>query len=127
MAEMRFYHLTSSPMDKALPALVSKIVSGGHRVVIMSDDDAKLKEADTRLWTFSQSQFIPHGTANDPFPEEQLVYLTKTEETPNDANVLVVLGDLQHEIAINMDICADIFDGADSAQVDAARKRWAAL
>lgn len=122
--EMRFYHLTTSSMEKALPSLVAKIVEGGHRAVIMSDDAERLKEMDNRLWTFSQSHFIPHGTANDPFPEEQVVYLTQAEETPNNANVLILLGDIRPELAQQMTICADMFDGADHIQVEAARKRW---
>ncbi len=124
MPEMRFYHLTASPMDKALPALIAKIVSAGNKVVVLSDDEAKIKEADNRLWSFSQSHFIPHGTANDPFPEEQSVYLTQEEEAPNGANVLVILGDLMPALAGQMEICADIFDGADAGQIEAARKRW---
>jgi DNA polymerase-3 subunit chi len=61
----------------------------------MAGDEEKLKTIDTFLWTYSKSELIPHGTAEDGNPSLQPVWLTCTGENPNQANVLIVVGDLR--------------------------------
>jgi DNA polymerase-3 subunit chi len=89
------YHHSVSPLEKVLPKLLEKVLASGQRAVVMAGDDQTLKAIDMFLWTYSKSELIPHGTAEDGNPTLQPVWLTCTEENPNTANVLIVVGDLR--------------------------------
>lgn len=89
------YHHSISPLEKVLPKLLEKVLASGQRAVVISGDEETLKTIDTFLWTYSKSELIPHGTAEDGNSSLQPVWLTCTEENPNQANVLIVVGDLR--------------------------------
>lgn len=89
------YHHSISPLEKVLPKLLEKVLASGQRAVVMAGDDERLKTIDTFLWTYSKSELIPHGTDEDGNPLLQPVWLTCKEENPNQANVLIVVGNLR--------------------------------
>ncbi len=124
MTEIRFYHLTATPFEKALPQLLLKVLEGGQRAVLLAANDEQLQVIDRFLWTFSTIKFIPHGTAKDGHEADQPVYLTLREENPNNAEMLVTVGGVEPEFVGKFARCLDIFDGGDAAAVTAARARW---
>ncbi len=124
MTEIRFYHLSASPLEKALPALLLKVLEAGHRAVVLVKDEVQLKALDQALWTFSTKKLVPHGTAEDEHPEQQPVYLTVEETYPNGADVLVVTDGRMPEMPKELVRCLDMFDGQNEAEVGAARARW---
>jgi DNA polymerase-3 subunit chi len=89
------YHHSISPLEKVLPKLLEKVLASGQRAVVMAGDEQTLKTIDTFLWTYSKSELIPHGTSEDGNPSLQPVWLTCTEENPNQADVLIIVGDLR--------------------------------
>lgn len=56
--------------------LVRKAHSAGCRVVILAQDRAELTELDTALWTFSELDFLPHVTSDDPLAPQTPIILT---------------------------------------------------
>jgi DNA polymerase-3 subunit chi len=56
----------------------------------MSDDEF-CEHLNKHLWTYSQKQFIPHGSKSDPLPEIQPVYLTDTLENINNSTAAIMV------------------------------------
>lgn len=125
MTEIHFYHLLTTPLEKALPRLMDKALKSGMRTVIYGTEP-QVESLDRVLWTFSPNAFLPHGTQKDPMPEEQPVYLTPKLENPNGANLLVITHGEQPPVDSAFTRIIDIFDGADPDEVAAARQRWSA-
>ncbi|MGD9538188.1 MAG: DNA polymerase III subunit chi [Alphaproteobacteria bacterium] len=126
MTEIGFYHLRSTPLEKALPRLLEKAVEGGHRAVVMAGSAERVAWLDATLWSYDPASFLPHGTARDGHAERQPIYLTTREENPNGADLLVLIDGIEPTHLGGFTRCLDLFDGGDPAAVEAARGRWKA-
>jgi DNA polymerase-3 subunit chi len=124
MADISFYHLTKTPLEKALPALLEKMLASGKRGLVLVETEERLRLLDNLLWTYSSNKFLPHGTEKDGKAERQPVFLTLREENPNQAQVLVVTDGRKPAFAENFGRVVDIFDGSNETQLSAARARW---
>ncbi len=127
MTEVRFYHLQTTPLEKALPRLLTKALDGGMRAVVLAASDERVEALSAALWTFEQASFLPHGTARDGNPGEQPIYLTTADENPNAAKLLVLTDGVEPASLDRFERCADLFDGNDREAVEAARARWRRL
>ena len=127
MTQIGFYHLLNTPLEAALPRLLSKAVEQGMRALVMAASPARVKALDGALWVFDQGSFLPHGTAREGRAEAQPIYLTATEENPNGAGLLVLTDGLEPGFIDGFERCLDLFDGKDEAAVTAARARWKRL
>lgn len=125
MTDIQFYHLTSTPIERALPRLLEKAMSGGFRVLVRAGSEEKSELLNRTLWTFNPDSFLPHGSAADPFPEQQPIYLTAGEEIPNQPNLVVAAHGASIEQPERFERILDLFDGQDVQAVEAARIRWA--
>lgn len=124
MTEIAFYHLTTTPLESALPKLLEKSSSAGFRAVVVVESDARVEALNQLLWTYDPASFLPHGSAADPFPEQQPIYITANAEAPNHPDLLVVTDNSELEISSKLKKVLDIFDGQDSDALDKARTRW---
>ncbi|MEM7211797.1 MAG: DNA polymerase III subunit chi [Pseudomonadota bacterium] len=126
MAELRFYHLTDSPLERALPRMLELTLERGGRAVVRGGHADRLRFLDTHLWTYQDDGFLPHGTEDDPAPEHQPVLLTTNTAIPNGAKTLFLIDGAApdfDEIA-RLDLTAILFDGHDPGAVEAARDHW---
>jgi DNA polymerase III subunit chi len=126
MAEIGFYHLRTTPLERALPRLLERGLAEGHRILVLTGSAERVQHLDTMLWTYSEASFLPHGSAHDANASRQPIFLTERDENPNAATMLVLLDGVQPAHFESFARCCDIFDGNDEAQVAAARERWAA-
>lgn len=124
MTEIRFYHLERQNLDQTLPALLSKAMQNGHRIVVKTRDEKEAERLAEHLWTFHSGSFLPHGTAKDGHPSDQPVWLTPEDENPNQADVLVLTQGTDSENRDQYTLCCEMLDGQDSESVAAARERW---
>lgn len=124
MTEISLYHLTKTPLEKALPPLLLKVLENGNRAVLLVRNEHKLLELDNLLWTFSTNKLVPHGMKDDGFEDEQPIYLSLSEENPNNANVVVVTDGRKPSHMNKFSRCLDIFDGNNEEELDMARERW---
>lgn len=127
MAEIRFYHLTRSRVEDALPTLLGKTLERGWRAVVMARSEERLAALDSQLWTFNDRAFLPHGTSKDGHADLQPVWLTVEDENPNAATVLFLTDGAESAAAANFDLTCLIFDGGDEESVTGARQRWKAF
>lgn len=124
MTDISFYHLTSSPLEAALPRLLEKVIASGKRAVILAASEEKMETLNSVIWTYSTKTFLPHGSRNDEFPAEQPIYLTTEEENPNGADILVVTEGMEPQFMAGFERCLDLFDGSNESETQKARQRW---
>lgn len=124
MSEVRFYHLTRQPVEAALPRLLEKVVEKGHRVLVHSPSKDKLAALDEALWTYDEASFLPHGLANSPHSDKQLVLLSDGHDNKNAADVLLLLDDAESSLEAEMPLTLIMFSGADEMVLSACRERW---
>ena len=126
MPEIGFYHLRTTPLERALPKLLERALADGHRVLVLAGSAERVQQLDALLWTYSEASFLPHGSARDANAARQPIFLTDREENPNNCTMLVLVDGAEASTIAGFDRCCDLFDGNDEAAVEAARRRWAA-
>jgi DNA polymerase-3 subunit chi len=127
VSEVLFYHLTESKLEDALPPLLDKSLERGWRVVVQAGDAERRDALDTHLWTFREDSFLPHGTDEQAFPENQPVLLTTTADNANAATVRFLVAGAEPPALDAYDRVIFMFDGYDQAEVETARGHWKRL
>ena len=120
-----FYHLQTSPLERALPALLERVVQSGKRAVVMAASDARIEALNNLLWSYNPNSWLAHGSAKDGFAADQPIWLTDKEENPNNASILVLTDGMAAGFLGSFERCLDLFDGTLEEAVAQARQRWA--
>ena len=127
MAEIGFYHLLTTPLDRALPRLLEHARAQGYRIVVRAASPDRVEHLNAALWTYDESSFLPHGSARDGNAARQPIWLTNGDDNPNGATMLVLVDGAEPGDLAPYPRIADLFDGSDEAAVEAARDRWRRL
>lgn len=122
MTEIGFYHLTRSPLTKALPPLLARTLAAGQRALVLGPDAARLEDLSTALW--AQPTWLPHGSAADGDPDLQPIWLSTDPTALNGAKFLFLTAGADTDQIPRFDRVFDLFDGNDPDAVAAARVRW---
>jgi DNA polymerase III subunit chi len=125
--EYGFYHLTRTPLEPALGRLLERVLASGQRAVVVASSPERLEALNRALWTFGRESFLPHGTREDGFAEDQPVFLTDEADFPNGATVLVLVDGAEVEPPPQFTRCLYMFEGNDEAGVAQARALWQRL
>jgi len=120
-----FYHLTRSPLEQALPRLLERARSAGHKVVVMAGSPERVASLDALLWTFDPASWLPHGAAKDGDAALQPILITDADENPGQADMLVLLDGVTSAKIDTFARCAVVFDGNDETALTGARALWA--
>jgi DNA polymerase-3 subunit chi len=124
VSEVGFYHLLSTPLERALPRLLERARGQGHRIVIRAASSERVEHLNALLWTYDEASFLAHGSARDGEAARQPIWLSALEENPNDASLLVLTDGVEAADLAAFARCVDLFDGNDPDAVEAARGRW---
>jgi len=124
MAEIGFYHLLSTPLERALPRLLERAVGQGHRIVIQAGSPERVEHLNALLWIYDEAGFLAHGSARDGNAGAQPIWLTHQAENPNSASILFLVDGVEAEDLTGFARCIDMFDGNAPEAVEAARNRW---
>jgi len=124
LAEVGFYHLISTPLERSLPRLLERARTQGYRIVVRAASLERVEHLNAALWTYDEAAFLPHGSARDGNAAMQPIWLTHSDENPNGATMLVLVDGVEAENIGSYARCADLFDGNDAGAVEAARTRW---
>lgn len=122
MSEIGFYHLTRSPLSRALPQLLVRTLGAGQRALVLGSAPAGLDALSTELW--AQPAWLPHGTAADGDPDLQPIWLSTEPEPLNGARYLFMVEGAKTDRLAAFERVFDLFDGNDPEAVAAARTRW---
>lgn len=126
MTEIGFYHLTATPLERALPMLLARTLQAGRRAVVLAGSVDRVQALNGLLWTYEAAAWLPHGSARDGYAADQPVWLTAVEENPNAATYLFLTDGVAAADLGAWERVFDLFDGRDDAAVAAARGRWKA-
>ncbi len=124
MTDIAFYHLQRSPLENALPKLLAKTLEVGKRAVVMAGSPQRVDALNNLLWAYEPNSWLPHGSVKDGSPEEQPVWLTTEDETPNGATFLFLSDGAISQHVADFERCFELFDGNSDEEVTAARERW---
>jgi DNA polymerase-3 subunit chi len=107
--------------------LVDKVYASGLRALILVENDERLAQLNTSLWTYSTMAFLPHGCRLDceDTKDQQPIWLSTTLENPNQSTVCVVTNHIIIETpeAFGFTRILDIFDATIPENVSAFQKR----
>ncbi len=126
MAEVLFYHLTATPLERSLPDILSRALQRDWRVVVRAGSDAQLAAVDDMLWCYDDASFLPHGTAALGHADQQPIYLTTDAENPAQATVLMLVEGARIdpvEVSSFERTCL-MFNGNAPDALEAARADW---
>jgi len=76
LAEIGFYHLLSTPLERALPRLLERARTQGNPIVVRCGSAERVAQLDALLWTYDEASFLAHGSARDGNAEAQPIWLT---------------------------------------------------
>ena len=124
MTSIRFYHLQNQNVEAALPALLTKALAQGHKIMVKTADERQAESLNEYLWTYHPDSFLPHGTAKDGFEASQPIFLTGSNDNPAGADVLIVAGGEAPEDLNAYKLTCEMLDGRNETAVAEARKRW---
>ena len=124
LSEIRFYHLTTTSLEQALPRVLEKVLGAGQRAVVVAGSNERVEALNAALWTFDDRSFLPHGSAKDGFEADQPIWLSVREENPNGATMLVTVDGVEAADAERWPSICTFFDGRDEAAVSASRAQW---
>lgn len=123
--EIQFYHLQSSPLEKALPKLLEKAYGRGLRCLVKTADAAQSTQLSDKIWTHDPASFLPHGTAQEKHADQQPILFSYTLDNHNISSVCFVTdGTFLSDAPSGISKVLDMFHGADMEAVQAARARW---
>lgn len=126
MPEVRFYHLTEIPLERALPTMLERTLARGGRAVVRGAHAQRLQFLNGHLWSYDEAGFLPHAIDGDPDPALQPVWLTTSSDMPNGAETLFLIDGAiaETEELAALEVTAILFDGHDPTAVEHARGQW---
>lgn len=125
MGAVNFYHLERHGLEEAVAGLLGQALARGLRVMLRGPDIEALRRLDDWLWQHPDDGFLPHGLEGGEHDAEQAVLIGQGPAV-NGAQAVMWLGGS----AIDLDEAARLervwllFEGADAAQLAAAREEW---
>lgn len=126
MGTVMFFHLMQSAPADTLAINAPRALAQGWRVMVRGTDPAALDQLDAALWLKGGDEsFLPHGLEGGPQDADQPVLLGQVGPV-NGAKVLALVDGAEAtdaEIAA-MERVWVLFDGNDTARLQAARVQW---
>jgi len=121
--QVDFYHLTVTPLERALPQIAEKVVSSGGRLLIVSDNEAQRGAIDRLLWSYSPESFLPHGLAGEDDASQPVLIAAEPAPANDAANIALIDGQWRDE-ALSFGRAFHFFD---ADRIVEARAAWKAL
>lgn len=129
MGTVMFFHLMQSAPADTLAINAPRALGQGWRIMVRGTDPAGLERLDGQLWLKGGDEgFLPHGLEGGPHDADQPVLLGLGAPL-NGAKVLALIDEA---VATDAEIAAMervwvLFDGNDTARLQAARAQWKAM
>jgi DNA polymerase-3 subunit chi len=122
--QVDFYHLTVTPVERALPGIAVKVVEGGGRLLIVSAEERQRRQIDASLWTWQAESFLPHAQAGTGDDAIQPVLIAEAVTPANQARFVALIDGVWREQALAFERAFHFFDADRIAE---ARSAWKAL
>ena len=122
--QVDFYHLTATPLERALPQIAERMVAAGSRLLIVADDEDARAALDRLLWSYTPDSFLPHAQAGAADDAAQPVLIAGDAAAGNGARHVALADGVWRNEALDFDRAFHFF-GED--QVEEARAAWRSL
>lgn len=122
--QVDFYHLTVTPIERALPQIAAKVLATGGRLLIVSDDEAQRGAIDRLLWNYTPESFLPHGQAGNEDDARQPVLIAPDPAPANAATNVALIDGRWRDEALTFERAFHFFD---ADRIADARLAWKAL
>ncbi|SEM61123.1 DNA polymerase III, chi subunit [Sphingomonas gellani] len=122
--QVDFYHLTVTPLARALPQIAEKVVASGARLLIVSGDAEQRTAIDRLLWSYTPDSFLPHAQIGACDDTVQLVLIAGDVNAANRARHIALIDGLWRDEALDFDRAFHFFD---EEAIRAARGAWKGL
>src|SRR3569623_3076875 len=122
--QVDFYHLTVTPLDRALPQIAEKVLASGGRLLLVAESEAQRTQLDKLLWSYNAESFLPHACAGGERDADQPILLAETAEPANGARNIALADGVWRDEALGFDRAFHFFDGERIAET---RIAWKAL
>lgn len=127
MADVWFYHMTETPLERTLPRLLIGLKDRGGRVFVKGTEQRRIQWLDRMLWEIESDPFLPHGQAGGEFDADQPILLAAGEAPlPGGIDYLLTLdgAGLGADDIAQVKRTYVLFDGNDGPMLDVARAQW---
>ena len=126
MPRVDFYRLIRDPVERVLPAIATRILGNGDRLLVVAASAMQRQAIDVALWTLQPASFLPHGNAGSPDEAIEPILLAGTldVEPPNGASHIALADGEWREEALAFERAFLLFD---NSRIDDARATWRAL
>ncbi|MEO5865950.1 MAG: DNA polymerase III subunit chi [Sphingomonas sp.] len=122
--QVDFYHLTVTPLDRALPLIAEKVLESGGRLLVVAQNQAQRATLDRLLWTYTPESFLPHACAGGQDDAGQPILIASAPEAVNGARNVALADGIWRDQALGFDRAFHFFDGD---KIGEARAAWKGL
>ncbi|WEK42755.1 MAG: DNA polymerase III subunit chi [Candidatus Sphingomonas colombiensis] len=122
--QVDFYHLTTTPLDRALPQIAEKVVASGNRLLIVAASEPQRIALDRLLWSYTPDSFLPHAQAGAGDDAAQPVLIASEVDPANGARHVALVDGMWREEALAFERAFHFFD---DESIEAARAAWRGL
>jgi DNA polymerase-3 subunit chi len=124
VAQVDFYHLIHSPVERVLPRIAERVLQEGGRLLIVVEDESLAARLDAHLWNYRPDSFLPHGRAGKPGETDQPVLIGAACDAVNGARNVALADGIWRDKALAFDRAFLFFD---SDRIAEARQAWREL
>lgn len=122
--QVDFYHLSATPLDRALPQIAARVVASGERLLIVSADREQRAAIDRLLWSYAPDSFLPHAELGNGDDTAQPVLIAPDVNAANGARHIALVDGQWRQDALDFTRAFHFF--ADD-HIREARLAWKAL
>lgn len=122
--QVDFYHLTSTPLERALPRIAERVLASGARLLIVARDEAQRIALDRLLWDYAPESFLPHGRCGEGADGAQPILIAPGVKAANGARHIALVDGEWREDALDFERAFHFFD---EDRIFAARVAWKGL
>jgi DNA polymerase-3 subunit chi len=122
--QVDFYHLTTTPLDRALPQIAEKVLASGARLLIVAESVTQRAALDRLLWSYAAESFLPHGQVGSGNEAGQPVLLSDAPDPINGARHIALVDGVWRDAALGFERAFHFFD---ADRIDEARIAWKGL
>jgi DNA polymerase-3 subunit chi len=122
--QVDFYHLTSTPLERALPRIAERVLTSGARLLIVARDEAQRVALDRLLWDYAPESFLPHGRSGEGEDGAQPILIAPDVKAANGARHIALVDGEWREDALDFERAFHFFD---EDRISAARAAWKSL
>ena len=122
--QVDFYHLTRTPLARALPRIAERILANAGRLLVVASEEGMRAQLDQQLWTYAPDGFLPHGLAGGEDDARQPVLISDGVEAANGAENVALADGIWRDEALGF---ARAFHFFTDDRIQEARLAWKSL